>query len=475
MRVNLHEIGDADTFDVCIVGSGPAGMTCALELAANGKRVLLLEGGDTEYLKQSQDIYLGTTIGDPYFDLSAARLRQFGGSTAHWAGWCRPLDTVDFDAKGTDTAGAWPIRKSALDPYLDRARDILELKDIAPDQLLGDSGFSQIFFSYSPVRFADKFGEDLSKSSSIFVALRANLTEIETNGRAVTGLQVAEFSGVGKRVRAHNYILACGGIENCRLLLWSNQKSNGLLVRNSATLGTHWMEHPENTIGEAILSKDFNFQFDERGIARFCPTQAFISKEGILNCVLELYETSYSAARQIIADIGCVAPTYGKWAFKMLNKQLICGARVRAAWEQEPRSVNCVTLGDDCDPFGIPRAVLHWRKSEKDLKTVRLAAQKLAEHAARDNIGRIKIEPWVLGEEDPPVNDEMAGRHHMGGTRMAAKPDDGVVDSECRVFGQSNLFVAGSSVFPSCGYANPTLTIVQLALRLSHNIVSQTH
>lgn len=475
MRINLHEIGDADTFDVCIVGSGPAGITCALELAANGKRVLILEGGDTEYLKQSQDIYLGTTLGDPYFDLSTSRLRQFGGSSGHWSGWCRPIDTVDFEAKGTDTDGAWPIRKSDLDPHLDRARDLLGLKEIARDQLLGDSGFSQIFFSYSTVRFADKFGENLSKSTSIFLALRANLTEIETNGHAVTGLRVADFSGVEKRVRAHNYILACGGIENCRLLLWSNRKSNGLLVRNSATLGTHWMEHPEFAIGEAILSKEFNLQFDERRVSRFCPTPAFMSKEGILHCVLEVYETSYTAARQLIADICCVAPAYGKWAFKMLNKHLVCGARIRAACEQEPRLVNRVTLGDDCDQFGIPRTVLHWRKSEKDLKTVRVAIQKLAEYAARNNIGRIKIDSWVLGEEDLPVGDESAGHHHMGGTRMAAKPDDGVVDSECRVFGQSNLFVAGSSVFPSCGYANPTLTIVQLALRLSHSIVSQTH
>lgn len=473
MRVNLADIHDQDQFDVCIIGSGPAGITCALQLAENGKRVLILEGGDEEYTKQSQDIYSGTIDGDPYYPLAEARLRQFGGTSGHWTGWCRPLDAQDFETKGTSTDVAWPIKKYHLDPYLDQARDILEIKRFDSDQLLGESDLAQIFFSYSGVRFADKFRETLSKSSAIYLALRANLTEIETNGIAITGLQVADFSGAMKRIRALDYILACGGIENSRVLLWSNQKSTGRLVKNSAMLGTHWMEHPEFTVGDAILSKRFNFKFDEKGIVRFSPTQALIAKEDILNCVVEFLETSYTAAKGIVADIACVAPTFGRWAFTMLNKDLICATRVRSAWEQEPRSVNRITLGEDRDRFGIPKTILHWRKSEKDFKTVRVVVEKLAQHMAQKDIGRIKITPWVLGEGDAPINEAMGGYHHMGGTRMASTPDNGVVDADCRVFGQSNLFVAGSSVFPSGGFANPTLTIVQLALRLSHTIASR--
>ena len=128
MRVNLADIQDQDQFDVCIIGSGPAGITCALQLAENGKRVLILEGGDEKYTKQSQDIYSGTIDGDPYFPLTEVRLRQFGGTSGHWSGWCRPLGAQDFETKGTNTDVAWPIKKYDLDPYLDQARDILEIK-----------------------------------------------------------------------------------------------------------------------------------------------------------------------------------------------------------------------------------------------------------------------------------------------------------------------------------------------------------
>ena len=474
MRVNLADIQDQDQFDVCIIGSGPAGITCALQLEENGKRVLILEGGDEEYTKQSQDIYSGTIDGDAYFPLADLRLRQFGGTSGHWSGWCRPLGAQDFETKGTNTDVAWPIKKHDLDPYLDKARDILELKRFDSDQLLGESNFAQIFYCYSKVRFADKFGGALSKSPAVYLALRANLTEIETNGSAITGLQVADFSGARKRVRALDYILACGGIENSRVLLWSNQKSNGRLVKNSAMLGTHWMEHPEFNVGEAILSKKFIFKFDERGIVRFSPTPALIAKEDILNCVVEFYENSYKAAKRIIADIACVAPTLGRRALKLLNKDLVCATRVRVALEQEPRSVNRITLDEDRDQFGIPKTILHWRKSENDFKTVRVVAEKLAQHMAQKDIGRIKLKPWILGEADPTIVDTLGGgAHHLGGTRMASTPGNGVVDADCRVFGQSNLFVAGSSVFPSGGFAGPTLTIVQLALRLSHTIASR--
>jgi choline dehydrogenase-like flavoprotein len=475
MRINLEDIGEMDNFDVCIIGSGPAGITCALEIAARGKRVLLLEGGETEISEESQNLYAGETIGDPYFDLTTARLRQFGGSSGHWNGRCRNLDAADFEGMGGDKSFAWPIRKIDLDPYFDRAREILEIGPIGPDKLLGDSGFSHINFVYSPpVRFAEKYGNPLSNSPSVFLALKANLTEIETNGTAVTGLQVAGYSGVTKRVRAEKYILACGGIENSRLLLWSNQKSNGQLVKNSTALGTHWMEHPVFNVGEAILSTELGYSFDGHGMMHFCPTTDLMMQESILSCDLILHKTNDSTAKQIVRDIACVAPSFSAWAFNMLNRNLLCGNRIRAMWEQEPRSVNRVTLGDELDQLGIPRTVLHWRKSERDMKTLRVATVKFGEYLAKQNIGRIKLKPWVLGEGDPPQDDELGGFHHMGGTRMAANPDEGVVDRDCQVFGQANLFIAGSSVFPSGGHVNPTFTIVQLSLRLSETILNGT-
>ena len=480
MIIDFTAIDTERTYDVCIVGSGPAGMTCALELAKQGKQVLLLEGGDNSYSAESQEIYAGKTIGDTYYALDETRLRQLGGSSGLWSGWCRRLDESDFREKAHNPYSVWPISKSDLDPYYDRARDIL---DIAPIDSGIDPESDEIaasHFRYSTVSFAEKFGDEITNSQSIRCALRSNLLEILTDGNSVTGLKIADYAGSEKQVRANAYVLACGGIENSRVLLWSNEKSNGALVKNAAMLGMYWMEHPEAVVGEAVLNHE-HFSFDEVGVCRFTPKPSTMQQEEILNCSIELHKSAYSAThttvysmtRKMIANLACVAPTYGSWAFKMLGKELVCGALVRAAWEQGPRAENCVVLGKERDRFGIPRSELHWRKSEADLKTVRVMTQKVAEFVAAKDIGRIRIKPWVLGEEPEPVDKEPAGHHHMGGTRMAADATQGIVDSDCRVFGQPNLFIAGSSVFPSSGYANPTFTIVQLALRLSEKLATE--
>jgi choline dehydrogenase-like flavoprotein len=117
---------------------------------------------------------------------------------------------------------------------------------------------------------------------------------------------------------------------------------------------------------------------------------------------------------------------------------------------------------------------LNWRKSELDRHTVMTMAKVFGAYLATSNNGRFRFSPWLLNDEPYPPNDELAGNHHMGGTRMGIDPDSAVVDANCKVFGQGNLYVAGSSVFPSGGHANPTFTIVQLALRLGDHLKSRS-
>jgi choline dehydrogenase-like flavoprotein len=99
---------------------------------------------------------------------------------------------------------------------------------------------------------------------------------------------------------------------------------------------------------------------------------------------------------------------------------------------------------------------------------VRAGAALLAEACASAGVGRVFVPPY--GEDVPAFEAVNGGWHQMGTTRMARDAKTGVVDEHCRVHGVANLFVAGSSVFPSCGFANPTFTILQLALRLADHL-----
>jgi choline dehydrogenase-like flavoprotein len=96
----------------------------------------------------------------------------------------------------------------------------------------------------------------------------------------------------------------------------------------------------------------------------------------------------------------------------------------------------------------------------------------LGEALIKHDVGRLKISDWLLDDETWPKHDQGAGSHHMGGTRMSDAAATGVVDRNCKVFGMANLYIGGSSVFPTSGHANPTYTIVQLALRLGDHLAT---
>ena len=475
MKILLNELDSSTKFDFCIIGAGPAGIIIAIKLAKAGKKVALLEGGGEQYTENSQNLYIGDVIGDKYFPLDSSRLRFLGGSSNHWGGWCKPLNEEDFHEKGTFSITKWPIKKSDLDSYLTEALSIVEIKHFVKDKELVDSGLKQTYFNYSdpPVHFADKYSDELGESDNITLILNANVTSFQTNDSAVTSVGIYGQNNNTIYLHANCYILSTGGIENSRLLLWGNILTNGQLIKNPKTLGKYWMEHPVFTIGEALITGNLKVDIGNRGIAFISPTRNTMQKERILNCCLRLEQVSYYGAKKILRNLACISPDLGAKALKMLDSDILCGSRLRATWEQEPVDTNRIELSDKLDRLNVPRPILFWKKNDTDLRTVRMTAEVFGQYLANRDIGRIRLDDWVIGNADYPNHDELAGYHHMGGTRMANYSDEGVVDRNCKVFGQNNLYIAGSSVFPSSGYANPTLTIIQLALRLCEHLLQK--
>ena len=384
------------------------------------------------------------------------------------------MDEEDFRAKGDHAITEWPIRKSDLDPYLKEASSILEIDEISKDEPIEDSGLKQINFVFStPVQFAKKYRDEISKSKNISLILNANVTSLHTNNQSISSINIINPEGTQITLKAIIYILTTGGLENSRILLWSNEISGGQLIK-SKSLGKYWMEHPHFTVGEALLTGENALKLNERGVAYYSPTQETMYRNQILNCGLRFFKTPYRGAKKIIADMGCVALKLARWAGDLLDKELACGSSVYAAWEQLPVESNRIELSSRKDRFGVPQINLFWKKTETDLKTVQVTAEAIANYWAMKDLGRMRLYDWVMGNMDYPDDGHLAGHHHMGGTRMASSIKKGVVDKNCKVLGQDKLYIAGSSVFPSGGHANPTLAIVQLALRLGDHLSQES-
>jgi choline dehydrogenase-like flavoprotein len=295
---------------------------------------------------------------------------------------------------------------------------------------------------------------------------------LKTDGQNVVAAQVTNFAGQSGSVKAKHFILAMGGIENSRMLLWLNHQTNGTLVDPRAPLGRYWMEHPGYKVGNALVDLKIPKTEYYKPHLMLTFTEAVFKKLGILEASIVLEAIPSEGTKGLLKDLLCVAPKVGEWAVSLAGKNIVCGATLIAGWEQEPVWNNHVKLSETKrDRFGIPMVEIHWKKTDRDRITMQKALTHFSEYLMAKNHGRIRLDDWVLAKDGYPSSaDDGVSYHHMGGTRMAHTVEKGVVDRNCCVFGQGNLYVAGSSVFPSGGEANPTLTIVQLSLRLAEHL-----
>ena len=499
----LQEAPLAGPYAACIAGAGMAGIVLANALAAKGHRVLLLEAGGWTWSDESQEIYRGENIGLGYHELDVARWRFLGGTSSHWAGWCRPLDDYDFRPFDHIADSGWPIGIEDISPYLEEASDILELDPFPADTgLPGAEGqLKEVFYRFSggggpkTVRFNDKYGKSLEQSELIDVLLHANVVEIaeDPDSGRIQSFKFRDYRTHGPvhQAVADVYVLALGGIENPRALLNANKRRQNGLGNQHDHVGRHFMEHPVFNVGQYVPNPEQDRYGKE---LRFvAPTESLKAEErtgnwsarvdkvkviggdGVYHEVKEGIRRGICVTDTTVRLVRGLRPNFTCLTTPRPTDELNVGAgRLEVAAEQAPNWDSRVVLVDDLDRFGHRRIALDWRLTDMDKLTFRRSVSLLGEHFARHNLGRVRIADWLFEDDayfpSPEDGEEVGGFHHLGTTRMAGSPRFGVVDPNCRMFESDNLYMAGSSVFPTGGYANPTLTIMQLTLRLADHL-----
>jgi choline dehydrogenase-like flavoprotein len=456
---------------VCVIGTGPAGMAVALQLAQARIPVVMLEAGTDEITAESQEFYRGEVDGDPYFDLDTTRIRLLGGCSNHWAGWCRVMDAHDFETRSWIPASGWPIKRDDLQPYLGLVHNMLDLEDFRPNVPISDD-IDWVQLIKSPaVHVGEKYRTDLEKSDRIAVVMNTMATDLAGDGTKVTAVNLWS-RGVAAGSLVTDHVVVCtGGLENSRLLQWSNEKTNGGVVPDAAALGKYWMEHPQFEPAVALLFDESAFEWDDQDEAFFSPTRSAMERLGIMNFGARLIKSPYRGVKGLVADLACFAPDTSEWIASGFGAHLRCAAQIYLGWEQAPLESNHITLSQtDKDPAGIPRIILHWKKGELERRTMVEGLRLFGETLAAKDLGRLRFEDWVLNGDAYPENQELAGHHHMGGTRMGTDPLKSVVDADCKVHGMANLWIGGSSVFTTSGQCNPTTTLTALALRLGDHL-----
>jgi choline dehydrogenase-like flavoprotein len=530
---NAVESGTTISTQVAIIGGGLAGLVIARELAAHGIDSCVLESGGFEPDAATRDLYRGECIGIPYDFSDGCRSRYLGGSSNCWGGWCRPMDALDFERRDWVPHSGWPFGPQELAAHYEEAQRVLQLGVTNFDakywvDAINRTDVRRLPFSgrmlvdgvsqFSPPLQAGKaFRQELRESSAITVILFANVTNMMAD-RAVTTLQHLEVQTLtGRRftVRAQAFVLATGGIENARLLLASNTQLPAGLGNGDDLVGRFFSDHPRITSGWVRFRPqwrgnklyDNKFQYQNNAVsangtriaAQFAATPEIQQREALLNARIAVtsifpgehhkagtairrlrrrYEGAESPGSTLGEDLLTVAMhpllSTGFAAARVFQpKFLINGVRMQATVEPAPNPDSRVTLSDVRDRLNMPRVRVDWRLDSNVKRTFDRMFSLLREELEVSGVADVELDPEI-GEGDWPETFEREGNwHHMGTTRMHDSPRQGVVDRNCRIHGMTNLFVAGSSVFPTVSSDFPTITLTALALRLAREIADR--
>ena len=520
---------------VCIIGCGIAGIALALEFERQGIDAIALESGGFNADEATSDLYRGTNAGLPYSFADNCRTRFLGGSSNCWGGWCAPLQPLDMERRAWVAESGWPYTREDLQPYYARAPPYLRLGPVNFDMAhwVGAIGRADVQriplpsgrvedhltqFS-APSRMGSEHREALKRARHVRTLLHANVVDIETAplSDAIRRVQVRTLHGRAFTVEARHFVLACGGIENARLLLAANKQRPAGLGNANDLVGRYFTDHPRLTVGNVKLSPkwqrnklyDIKFHYLNNAVradkthvsAQFHLSRQVQQREGVLNSMMwfssvfagegtaaadalirmkQRYHGKSDPSYGVLTDIGrMVADPVNLAAFGAARlfqpRALIKKVQVQIVCEPAPHRDSRVTLSNETDALGMPRVRVDWRITDQAKRTFDRTLAIFADELQRGGVGELELPEPMEGRPWPATPalpwDNLGIWHHMGTTRMNDSPTQGVVDRDGKVHGLANLFVAGSSVFPTFGANYPTITIAALAFKLADHIV----
>lgn len=479
------------TADVCIVGTGPAGVVAANYLQQAGKTVILIEGsreygvpsmpldprndskmtdswddkvklynGDAEGLFASNEPeFLILPYNTPYKP-AWERERVYGGTSTHWGGQSRPLDPITFEKR--ENFPGWPIDREELQPHYDEAARLCLLNPDFGSQYWADQldaqvpeldGFNAEMYQFMGPNKDQNGSKDFSRrqldgiaigETSVDVIINASLLEIEHQQGSVNALRVASMDdGASPKpateftIKSKAYVLACGAVANARQLLLSNAGNE------KDQVGRYFMCHPLSQSGVISVWGSYLTSDESRymnGIGK--NGQKWSDSNGV------------TLGGRFIPNAD-TAKEYG------IGRCWFWAGGGQYYFEMTPNPNSRVTLADSTDPvFGQYQTKVNWLLTDADEKTYNTTT-KLFKGVVEERGGNVSYPAWQQVKAQLVVNG-----HHIGTTRMSSDPCDGVVDANLKVHSLDNLYVAGSSVFSSTGISNPTFTIITLSVRL---------
>jgi choline dehydrogenase-like flavoprotein len=496
--------------DVCIVGAGAAGIVLAVELARQGRRVVLLEGGGAGIEAASQEPYASDVVGHVHRGVHTGRFRVHGGTTTMWGGQILELDEIDFERREWVSGSGWPFAKSELARHYARALELEGLDGVLRQDEAVWRGLGLTSPKYKEmVSYLSRWCPEPNfavlhratlESEAAAVWLHANVVELGMEDEAVRWVRCRTLNGREAVFHAQRFVFCLGAIESSRFFL--QPRVGGLPWNVSGVLGRHFQDHVDSNAAEVVPvdRRRFHERFDNIFLDGYkyhpkmkwgaSSQRAFesLNAGGTMYFVSdldeELAQMKTTAKKMLRGEAGQIGAnellqlvrnlpllTRQVWRYKRAHRVYNPEAAkiyLRVHCEQEPESASSISLSEERDALGLLRTRLDWQISEREQRTILEFAKVAREELA--GVAELKLDA-ELERGDVGYRERCDdSNHHMGGMRMAASDSRGVVDENLRLFGTRNCFVCSGAVFPTSGFSNPTHTVLALAVRLAEHL-----
>lgn len=490
---NIDALDSKEPFDVCIIGSGPAGTIVGTDLVKQGIRTVILESGSSLirwlYDSRLKDLAAYEFTGDTDYPLSKTKARLLGGNSNFWTGRCERFHPSDFDRHPySPIENPWPLSYNDLAPYYEIAEKTLRVRgghrsefvpprdsDFAlppkPDISYLKSLFSKagVVVDDSPTATPTKTFRFFNVQKEVlpnFLAspcsnLVTGTTVIRLNpdtSRRINNAEVRTLNGEKKNVSAKIFVLACGGIENPRLLLLSKSEQFPNGIGNSFDMvGKGFNEHP-NLSFYASVNHEIGTIIPTNKIGRTHQFYSDFRSEG-LGSILPVFRQSWILPHHMMPFRFSNIP---RNMFSILRRLIKPTLFIGASTEMKISYSNCVELSrNQKDIFGNPIAHLIFNYSEDDLKLLERGRELILKIYKKLNASNIQESQVTFS------------RHHQGTCRMGNNYKTSVVNRHLRVHDCENLYLCGSDVFVTGGGMQPCLTIAAFAHRLSEHLIAR--
>lgn len=543
-------VGTTINADVCIIGGGAAAIAVALEFINSKHEVVVIPGGGHNQTATGIDLYRGkATPPGSHEPLEENRLRMWGGTTTVWGGRCVPFDSIDFEKRPWVPHSGWPIATDILEKFIDRANELSEAgtadfdaRTVFPDTqheiLKGFDDDNMVSWPLErwsvPTDYSKRYGPVLESAKNIRVFLHSHAIhlQLDPGGTTLNHVKAASSPDRFFQIHAKSNVLACGALENARLLLASRDVQPSGIGNNNDLVGRFYQSHRFLVCGYAVLKApetDFIYDFERDSEGVYCRRRFWLTpkaqethktgnvvgfffrnvsgssehRNAMVSTVLlvkmilggakkgpkrlfnilkdqrqELWEHLCIIAKDgpgIFGQIASVA--YTRYIQKRKLPMVLPPKKVNRfplfiQTEHSPNPESRVLLDpDSVDEFGMPRLEAQIKFEDIDFRTIQTFVSLFKDRLEQSGLGT-----FHLSEDDndllahPQLRRFNSNSHNIGTTRMGQTADSGVIDPDCKVFGVDNLFIAGSSVFPTSSHANPTLMIIALAIRLADHL-----